>query len=191
MKKSTITTLLLSAFLISALSLPAYAEGREKNRSGNFTNRKGEQGSYERKVTKTDQGRKVENTITRPDGSKVTTQKDFIRNEDGSVGYSGTRTGPKGTSTSQGTITKNPDGTINRQGTWTGPGGKSGSVNSTTTKTEDGRQTTRTFTGPDGQTYTNMSETKRQDGSVVKTFTNRNGQTRSWVIDGSGNITPQ
>jgi len=98
--------------------------------------------------------------------------------------WSGTVTGPRGTSTFERRVIREP-GSVSGEGSWTGPQGRSGSrtFERTWDRDEGTGSASWSRTGPGGRTATGeRSVTRTGDGvfEVEGSRTGRNGVSRTW-----------
>jgi len=138
---------------VTALALTGVAHAQTKEKTGSYQTKNGTTVNYDRSVTKNADGTRAVNVQ-----NTTSTGKTFSHS---------------------GTITKTDTGYTNT-GTYTNGKGQTGTYNNTTTKTDTGFQRTQNFTNAQGETKTRtVTGVKNSDGTVTRTITGANGQTRT------------
>lgn len=194
------------------LTSSADALARERQRSGAYTGNRGNQGTFERSVTRergqrstsaTWEGQRGQGsreksatwdkstgtgtrsaTTTLPDGRTLSRESTITKTGEGAYAVEGTRTGPKGnTTTVDRTVTKQEDGSYAVQSTYTGEGGKTLTTDKTVQKTESGRSVTGTYATGAGASGSFEREITHGDGARTSEGTLTSSDGKTWKRD--------
>jgi len=156
--------------LVMLLASSADALARERRRSGTYTGNRGNQGTFDRSVTR-ERGQR--GTSTTWEGQRGQGSREESSTWDQSTGTgtrSATTTRPGGrTSSRDSTITKTGEGAYTVEGTRTGLGVETLTTDKSVQRTESGRSVTGTYESSAGERGAFAGSATHGEGTVTKT----------------------